>query len=94
MALARVVSFEGVTADRISHLKQEIESGNPPEGMPPAELVILHDPEAERSLAIVLVDSEEDYRKADEILSAMPGPDTPGSRTSVTKYQVAVRTNA
>jgi hypothetical protein len=78
----------------MSHLKQEIESGNPPEGMPPAELVILHDPDAERSLAIVMVDSEEDYQKADEILSAMPGPDTPGSRTSVTKYQVAVRANA
>jgi hypothetical protein len=94
MALARVVSFEGVSADRMSHLKGEIEGGDRPEGMPPAELVILHDPDGERSLAIVFVDSEDDYRKADEILGAMPGPDTPGQRTSVTKYQVAVRAKA
>jgi hypothetical protein len=94
MALARVVSFEGVTSDRMESLKSEIESGDPPEGMPPAELVILHDAEGERSLAIVIVDNEDDYRKADEILSSMPGPDTPGQRTSVDKYQVAVRANA
>ena len=94
MALARVVSFEGVTSDRIASLKNEIESGNPPEGMPPAELMILHDPEGERSLAIVVFDNEDDYRKGDEILSAMPGPDTPGQRTAVSKYDVAVRANA
>jgi hypothetical protein len=94
MALARVVSFEGVSPDRIAKLKSEIEGGDPPEGMPPAELLILHDPEGERSLAIVLFDNEEDYRKGDEILDAMPGPDVPGQRTSVTKYDVAVRTNA
>jgi hypothetical protein len=91
MALARVVSFEGVTSDRMASLKSEMESGNPPEGMPPAELMILHDPEGERSLAIVVFDNEEDYRKGDEILSSMPAPDTPGQRTSVTKYDVAMR---
>ena len=91
MALARVVSFEGVSPDRIQELKSEIEGGEPPEGMPPAELLILHDPEAERSLAIVIVDSEDDYRKAHEILDSMPTPDTPGQRTSVAKYDVAVR---
>ncbi|HEY3578049.1 MAG TPA: hypothetical protein VGK68_08680 [Gaiellaceae bacterium] len=94
MALARVVSFEGVTSERVANLKSEIEGGDPPEGMPPAELMILHDPDGERSLAIVLFDNEEDYRKGDEILSAMPGPDTPGQRTSVSKYEVAVRANA
>lgn len=94
MALARVVSFEGVGADRIAELKQRIESGDPPEGMPPAELLILHDPEGARSLAIVIVDNEDDYRTAHEILDSMPGPDTPGMRSSVTKYEVAVRANA
>jgi hypothetical protein len=92
MALARVVSFEGVGAERIEGLRSQIESGEPPEGMPPSELLILHDPGAERSLAIVIVDSEDDYRKADEILNAMPAPDTPGQRTAVTKYDVAIRT--
>ena len=94
MAMARVVSFEGVTADRIAEIKSRIEGGDPPEGMPPAELMILHDPEGERSLAIVVFENEDDYRKGDEILSSMPGPETPGQRTSVTKYDVAVRGNA
>ena len=94
MPLARVVSFEGVTSDRMANLKSQIEDGEPPEGMPPAELMILHDADGERSLAIVIVDSESDYQKADEILGSMPGPDTPGQRTSVGKYEVAVRANA
>ena len=92
MALARVVSFEGVGADRMAELKQRIESSDgPPEGMPASELIVLHDPEGERSLAIVVFDNEADYQKGDEILDAMPTPDTPGRRTSVTKYDVAMR---
>jgi hypothetical protein len=91
MAVARVVSFEGVNSDRIAEIKSRIDAGEPPEGMPPAELVVLHDPEGERSLAIVFFENEEDYRKGHEVLDAMPGPDTPGQRTSVTKYDVAVR---
>ena len=91
MALARVVSFDGVSSDRMAEMSREIESGEPPEGMPASELLILHDPDAEQSLAIVIFDNEEDYRKGDEILDAMPSSDTPGNRTSVTKYNVAHR---
>jgi hypothetical protein len=91
MALARVVSFEGVGSDRIAALRSQVESGEPPEGMPASELLVLHDPDAERSLAIVIFDNEDDYRKGDEILDAMPTPDTPGQRTSVAKYDVAIR---
>jgi hypothetical protein len=91
MALARVVTFEGVGPDRIAALRSQIESGEPPEGMPASELLILHDPEGQRSLAIVMFDNEDDYRKGDEILGSMPTPDTPGQRTSVTKYDVAIR---
>jgi hypothetical protein len=91
MALARVVSFEGVGADRMAELKQRVEGGEPPEGMPPSELLVLHDPEGERSLAIVIFDNEGDYQKGHEVLDAMPAPETPGQRTSVTKYDVAMR---
>jgi hypothetical protein len=91
MALARVVSFEGVGSDRMAELKSRVEGGEPPEGMPPSELLVLHDPEGQRSLAIVLFDNEADYQKGHEILDAMPTPDTPGQRTSVTKYDVAMR---
>ena len=59
--------------------------------MPSGELLILHDPDAEQSLAIVIFDNEDDYRKGDEILGSMPASDTPGTRTSVKKYNVAHR---
>jgi hypothetical protein len=91
MALARVVTFDGVTNDRMQELKKEMEGGNPPEGFPQSELLVMHDGDAEKSLVVVIFDNEEDYKKGDEILSAMPAPDTPGQRTSVTKYDVAVR---
>jgi hypothetical protein len=91
MALARVVTFEGIDADRIAALKSEIEDGERPEGLPATEMMILHDPEAESAMAIVFFDNEDDYRTGDEFLSAMPTSDTPGKRTSVTKHEVAVR---
>lgn len=91
MALARVVTFDGVSKDRMDEMNREMNEGQPPEGFPSAELVILHDPEAEKSLAIVIFENEDDYKKGDEILNAMPAGDTPGQRTSVTKYNVATR---
>jgi hypothetical protein len=91
MALARVVTFEGVSKDRMEEMDREMREGQPPEGFPPAELVVLHDPEAETSLAIVIFETEDDYKRGDEILNAMPAGDTPGQRTSVTKYNVATR---
>ena len=90
MALARVVSFDGVNSDRISQLKEQV-SSEPPEGLPAKGIEILHDPDAEQALAIVFFDNEDDYRKGDEILSSMPASDTPGNRTSVSKYEVAIR---
>jgi hypothetical protein len=91
MALARVVSFEGVSKDRMEELSRQMQEGDPPEGFPPAELVALHDPEAERSLVIVFFDNDDDYRRGDEILNAMPGENTPGRRASVSRYDVAIR---
>ncbi len=91
MALARVVTFEGVSKDRMEEMDREMRDGQPPEGFPAAELVVLHDPEAETSLAIVIFETEDDYKRGDEILNAMPAGDTPGQRTSVTKYDVATR---
>jgi hypothetical protein len=91
MALARVVTFEGVSKDRMDEMGQQIEQGEPPEGMPPAEVIVLHDPDSERSLVVVIFENEEHYQKGDEILSAMSAEDTPGQRTSVTKHNVAAR---
>jgi hypothetical protein len=91
MAVARVVTFDGVTQERMDEMDREMQGGQPPEGMPPAELIVLHDADAEKSLVVIIFDSEEDYKKGDEILNAMPAGDVPGSRTSVTKYRVATR---
>jgi hypothetical protein len=91
MALARVVSFDGVSKDRVEQMKGEMESGQPPEGLNATEVIILHDADAEKSLAIVFFDNEEDYRSGDEILSSMPTGDTPGQRTGVDKYDVVIR---
>jgi hypothetical protein len=54
-------------------------------------MIVLHDPDAEKSLVMIIFDSEDDYRRGDEILSAMPAGDTPGQRTSVSKFNVANR---
>jgi hypothetical protein len=59
--------------------------------VPATEIVVLHKPECEKSLVILFFESEDDYRRGDEVLSAMPAGDTPGQRTSVTKYEVAAR---
>jgi hypothetical protein len=91
MALARVVSFDGVDSARMAELSREIEGGEQPEGMNASEMLLLHDPDADQALAIVFFESEDDYRQGDEILGAMPTGDTPGRRTGVTKYQVATR---
>ncbi|TML97203.1 MAG: hypothetical protein E6G03_03160 [Actinobacteria bacterium] len=91
MPFARVVSFEGVSKDRMDEMNREMESGEPPEGFPPSELVALHDAEAEKSLVIIIFETEDDYKRGDEILDAMPAGDTPGRRTSVAKYNVAAR---
>jgi hypothetical protein len=91
MALARVVTFEGVGKDRIEEMRREMQDGDPPEGLPAKEIIVLHDAEAEKSLAIVFFDTEDDYRQGDEVLNAMPTEDTPGRRTSVAKYEVPIR---
>jgi hypothetical protein len=94
MAVARVVSFEGVSKARIDELRREIAEGERPEGVPATEVVVLHDADAERSLVVLFFETDDDYRRGDEILSAMPAEETPGRRTSVARYDVAVRMTA
>ena len=94
MALARVVSFEGVSRERIAELEREMSSQEQPEGVRATEMVMLHDPDAEKSLVVLFFDNEADYADADAALSAMPADETPGRRTSVAKYDVAIRMKA
>ncbi len=91
MGLARVVSFEGVSTDRMEQMRREMREQEPPEGLAATEIVVLHDPDSEKSLVILFFETEEDYRRGDEVLNAMPADETPGRRTSVTRYDVATR---
>ena len=91
MAVARVVTFEGINKDRMDEMKREMEGGEQPEGIPATEVVVLHDSEADKALVVLYFENDDDYRRGDETLNAMPAADTPGRRTSVTKYDVAIR---
>jgi hypothetical protein len=91
MAIARVVSFEDVSSDRMTELQQRMDEGEPPEGMPPVEVLVLHDAGGGRALVIQVFESEDDYRRGEEVFAAMPATDTPGRRTTVSRYEVAAR---
>ena len=94
MAIARVVSFEGVGAERVAEMKRQIGEGERPNDLPASEIITLHDAEAETSVVILFFDNEQDYRQGDATLNATSADETPGRRTSVKKYEVAVRRTA
>ena len=91
MAVARVVTFDGVSKDRMDEMNREMSEGDPPEGFPQAEVIALHDAGAEKSLVVLIFETDDDYQTADEMLNAMPAGETPGKRTYVTRYDVAHR---
>ena len=94
MAFARIVSFDGVDSGRMAEMKGQIQEGGRPDDVPASEIMILHDPEGQRALAVLFFENEDDYAKGDAALNAMPADETPGNRSSVTKYDVAVRMTA
>ena len=53
MAIARVVSFDGVSKDRMDEMKRDMDAGERPEGVAATEFLVLHDPTTEKSLAIL-----------------------------------------
>lgn len=94
MAFARVVRFDGVSAERVDRLSAEISSGQAPPEVPASEILLLHDADGQSALAILFFETEEDYARGDAGLNAMPAEGTPGRRSSVTRYRVAVRATA
>jgi hypothetical protein len=94
MAVARVVTFEDVGRERMEEMRRRMGEGERPEGVPATEIVVLHDAAGERSLVILFFENEADYEVGDAALSAMPADETPGRRTSVAKYDVALRMTA
>ena len=94
MAIARVVTFDGVSSDRMQEMRAQMQESERPEGLPASEILVLHDPDAERSIVVLFFDNDDEYQRGDEVLNAMPASDTPGQRSSVTRYDVAVRMTA
>ena len=94
MALARAVTFEGVDSNRMAELSKEIQNDPRPDDIPATEILMLHDESSETSLVVLFFENEDDYAAGDAALNAMTTDDTPGRRTSVTKYTVAGRMTA
>jgi hypothetical protein len=91
MPVARVVTFDGVSSEHMQEMRQRMSDGERPDDVPATEIIALHDPDNEKSMVIVFFDSEDDYQRGDAALNAMSPGDTPGTRTSVSKYDVAMR---
>jgi len=91
MPLARVVTFSGVSSERMAEMEREMQGSERPDDVPASEIIVLHDPDADQSLVVLFFENEADYARADAALDAMPAGETPGQRTSVTKYNVAFR---
>jgi hypothetical protein len=93
---ARVARFEGASAEGLdeaaAEIRKEAGEGGAPEGVPAKEAILLTDSDGGRAMAIMLFETEEDYRQGDETLNTMTPPgDAMGRRISVEKYEVAVR---
>ena len=56
MPLARVVTFDGVNSDRMNEMQREMEGNERPDDVPAKEIVVLHDPDAQKSLVILFFD--------------------------------------
>jgi hypothetical protein len=93
---ARVATWEGGEPDQvrstIEEVKEQAGSG-PPEGVPAKGLLLLHDPDSSKVLAIGLFESESDYEQGDATLNSMdpPVPGGMGQRTSVERFEVSAK---
>jgi hypothetical protein len=91
---ARVATFESDPAnvdDAIEMVRGEVESGETPEGLAGAKMLMLVDRKTGKGLGVTLFDSEEAMRRGDEALNAM-SPGGSERRVSVEFYEVPVQT--
>ena len=91
---ARVATFESDPSQvdgAIEMVRGEVESGDTPEGLEDAKMLMLVNRETGKGLGVTLFESEEAMRRGDEALNAM-SPGAAESRTSVEFYEVPVQT--
>jgi hypothetical protein len=91
---ARIATFESDPSkidDAIELVRGEVESGDTPEGLEGAKMMMLVNRETGTGLGITLFESEEAMRRGDQALNAM-NPGATERRTSVEFYEVPVQT--
>jgi hypothetical protein len=89
-----VATFESdpsTVDDAISMVRGQVESGETPEGLEGAKMLMLINRESGKGLGVTLFESEEAMRRGDEALNAM-NPGGSERRTSVEFYEVPVQT--
>ncbi|HTR74023.1 MAG TPA: hypothetical protein VMH33_02035 [Solirubrobacterales bacterium] len=98
--LARVARWEGADPQTLEATATAIRTqseaeGGPPPGVPAKQLLLLHDTDGGRAMAIMLFENEDDYREGNETLDSMSPPgDGMGRRVAVDRYEVAVQLEA
>ena len=91
---ARLATFESDPSkidDAIASVREEVQSGDTPEGLKGARMLMLVNRETGKGVGITLFDSEEAMRRGDEALNAM-NPGGSERRTSVEFFEVPVQT--
>ena len=91
---ARIATFESDPAridDAIEVVRSEVESGETPDGLEGAKMLMLVNRETGQGLGVTLFESEEAMRRGDEALNAM-NPGATERRTAVEFYEVPVQT--
>jgi hypothetical protein len=91
---ARVATFESDPSrldEAIDLVRSEVESGDTPEGLEGAKMLMLVNRETGKGLGVTLFESEEAMRRGDQALNAM-NPGASERRTSVEYYEVPVQT--
>ena len=91
---ARVATFESDPAkvdEAITMVRGEVESGNTPQGLEGAKMLMLVNRDTGKGLGVTLFESEEAMRQGDEALNAM-NPGASERRVSVEFFEVPVQT--
>ena len=91
---ARIATFESDPSkidEAITQVRSEVESGETPEGLEGAKMLMLVNRENGKGLGVTLFESEDAMRRGDEALNAM-NPGASERRTSVEFYEVPVQT--
>ena len=91
---ARVATFESDPSKvnvAIELVRSQVESGDTPEGLEGAKMLMLVNRESGKGVGVTLFEDEEAMRRGDEALNAM-NPGGTEQRTSVEFFEVPVQT--